>query len=149
MSDGEQPLDCEIEMPAAAKGAMIAPGALNTIRGAIPFAGGFQSAIAGAWGEKEQERGNRFFEHWMKMLAEEMREKEKTSVEIMSHLDMHDEEISRRVESAEYQTLLHKAFRDWAGVESGERRVLVRSFLVNAAASNLTNDDGQALLEMD
>jgi hypothetical protein len=124
MSDDEQPLDCEIEMPAAAKGAMIARGALNTIRGAIPFAGGFQSAIAGVWGEKQQERVNRFFEHWMKMLAEEMREKEKTSVETMSHLDMHDEEISKRVESAEYQTLLHKAIPrlGWRG-EWGKARV--------------------------
>ena len=98
MSGDDKPLDGEIEMPEAAKGAMIARGALNTVSGAIPLAGGFLSAIAGVWGEKEQERVNRFFEHWVKMLAEEMREKEKTIIEIMSRLDMHDEEISKRVE---------------------------------------------------
>jgi hypothetical protein len=140
MSDDKSP-DGELEMPQAAKGAMIARGALNTISGAIPFAGGFLSAVAGVWGEKEQERVNRFFEHWLRMLAEEMKEKQQTIIEIMSRLDMHDEEISKRVESAEYQSLLRKAFRDWAGAESEQKRVLVRNLLVNAAASKLTSDD--------
>src|SRR5579862_890853 len=137
----DQPLDDEPEVPEHNKGAMIARGALNTVGGAIPFAGGFLSAIAGVWGEKEQERVNRFFEHWMKMMAAEMREKEKTIIEIMSRLDMHDEEISKRVESSQYQSLLRKAFRDWAGAESEEKRVLVRNLLANAAASKLASDD--------
>jgi hypothetical protein len=141
MSGDEKALDGEIEMPEAGKGAMVARGALNAISGAIPLAGGFLAAVAGVWGEKEQERVNRFFEHWVKMLAEEMREKEKTIIEIMSRLDMHDEEVSRRVESSEYQSLLRKAFRDWAGAESEEKRVLVRNLLVNAAASKLASDD--------
>jgi hypothetical protein len=141
MSDDDKPLNGDTEMPEGAKGAMIARGALSTIGGAIPFAGGFLAAIAGVWGEKEQERVNRFFEHFMKMLAEEMREKERTILEIMSRLDMHDEEISKRVESSEYQSLLRKAFRDWAGAESEEKRKLVRNLLVNAAASKLTSDD--------
>jgi hypothetical protein len=140
MSD-DKPLDGELEMPEAGKGAMIARGALNTISGAIPFAGGFLSAVAGVWGEKEQERVNRFFEHWLRMLAEEMKEKQQTIIEIMSRLDMHDEEISKRVESAEYQSLLRKAFRDWAGAESEQKRVVGRNLLVNAAASKLTSDD--------
>jgi hypothetical protein len=141
MSDDDKPLNGDTEMPEGAKGAMIARGALSTIDGAIPFAGDFLAAIAGVWGEKEQERVNRFFEHFMKMLAEEMREKERTILEIMSRLDMHDEEISKRVESSEYQSLLRKAFRDWAGAESEEKRKLVRNLLVNAAASKLTSDD--------
>jgi hypothetical protein len=141
MSDDDKPLNGDTAMPEGAKGAMIARGALSTIGGAIPFAGGFLAAIAGVWGEKEQERVNRFFEHFMKMLAEEMREKERTILEIMSRLDMHDEEISKRVESSEYQSLLRKAFRDWAGAESEEKRKLVRNLLVNAAASKLTSDD--------
>ena len=54
---------------------------------------------------------------------------------------MHDEEISKRVESSQYQSLLRKAFRDWAGAESEQKRVMVRNLLVNAAASKLTSDD--------
>jgi hypothetical protein len=120
---------------------MVARGVLNTVSGAIPLAGGLLAAVAGAWNEKEQERVNRFVEHWLKMLAAEMKEKERTILEIMSRLDMQDEEIAKRVESAEFQSLLRKAFRDWAGTESEEKRVFVRNVLVNAAASKLTTDD--------
>jgi hypothetical protein len=141
MSNEDMPLDGVPEMPQPAKGAMVVRGVLNTASGAIPMAGGLLSAIAGAWGEKEQERINRFAEHWLKMLAEEMKEKEKTIIEIMARLDMHDEEIAKRVESAEFQSLLRKAFRDWAGTESEEKRVFVRNVLANAAASKLTSDD--------
>jgi hypothetical protein len=141
MSDENKPLDGVPEMPQPAKGAMVVRGVLNTASGAIPLAGGLLSALAGAWGEKEQERVNRFVEHWLKMLAEEMKEKERTIIEMMSRLDMQDEEIAKRVESAEFQSILRKAFRDWAGTESEEKRVFVRNVLVNAAASKLTTDD--------
>lgn len=109
--------------------------------GVIPVAGGLLAAFAGVWGEKEQERVNRVIELWLKMLAEEMKEKERTLVEIIARLDMQDEEIAKRVESSEYQLLLRKAFRDWAGTESEEKRTFVRNVLVNAAASKLTSDD--------
>ena len=137
----DRPLDGVPELPEPSKGGIVARGALNSASGAIPLMGGFLAAAAGVWGEKEQERVNRFFEHWLQMLAEEMREKEKTIIEIMSRLDMHDEEISKRVESAEYQSLLRKAFRDWAGAESEEKRQLIRNLLANAAASKLASDD--------
>jgi hypothetical protein len=141
MSDENKPFNGVPELPQAGKGAMVARGVLNSVSGAVPLAGGLLSAVAGAWSEKEQERVNRFIEHWLKMLAQEMREKERTILEIMSRLDMQDEEIAKRVDSAEFQSLLRKAFRDWAGTESEEKRVFVRNVLVNAAASKLTSDD--------
>jgi hypothetical protein len=70
MSD--EPLDGVPELPESAKGAMIVRGTLNAASGAIPFLGGFLAAIAGIWGEKEQERINRFIEHWLRLFAEEM-----------------------------------------------------------------------------
>jgi len=48
---------------------------LNAASGAIPFAGGILSAAASAWSEAEQEKKNAFFEHWLKMLQDEMAEK--------------------------------------------------------------------------
>ncbi len=59
--------------PKGSKAAKISRGALQAIGGAIPFAGGAFSAIAGAWSEAEQERVNRFFEHWVQMLQDELR----------------------------------------------------------------------------
>jgi hypothetical protein len=81
-------------------------GGLQIVGGAVPFAGGLLSAVAGAWSEGEQEKVNRFIQHWMQMLADELREKEETIVEIMARLDLNDERIAERVESKEYQSIL-------------------------------------------
>jgi hypothetical protein len=129
------------EMPPGVKGGMAARGLLAVAGGAIPFAGGLLSAAASAWSEREQKRINEFLHHWLEMLAAEMREKEQTILEITARLDMRDEETVKRVESPEYQALLRKAFRDWAGTESEEKRVLIRNLLSNAASAKLASDD--------
>ena len=54
------------ELPKEDKGGKIARSAIQAIGGAVPFAGGIFSAIAGAWSENEQQKANRFFEHWIK-----------------------------------------------------------------------------------
>lgn len=118
-----------------------ARGALQITGGAVPFVGGILSAIAGAWSESEQAKVNRFFEQWVRMLQDELREKEATVVEIMARIDVQDEKIAARVESKEFQSLVKKSFRDWAGVESESKRVLVRNILANAASSRVSSDD--------
>lgn len=118
-----------------------ARGALQVAGGAVPVVGGILSAIAGAWSEREQEKVNQFFDHWVRMLEEEIREKEATIIEIMARLDLQDEKIAKRVESREFQSLVKKTFRDWAGAESEEKRVLIRNLLSNAAASDISSDD--------
>ncbi len=128
-------------LPEGVKGSIAARGALNAAAGAIPFAGGLLAAAAGAWSEREQRRVNDFLHHWLEMLAAEMREKQQTIIEIAARLDIHDEEIAARVKSSKYQQLLRKAFRDWAGAESEEKRIWVRNVLANAAASKLASDD--------
>ena len=75
------------------------------------------------------------------MLQDELREKEETIIEILARLDLQDEEISARVKSKEYQSLLKKTFRDWSGAESEEKRVYIRNILSNAAASQVSSDD--------
>lgn len=115
--------------------------ALETIGGAVPVIGGVLSAIAGAWSEGEQEKVNRFFEHWIHMLQDELREKGQTIIEIMSRLDLQNEDIAERVESKAYQSLVKKAFRQWAGAESEEKRVYIGNILSNAAATKVSSDD--------
>lgn len=119
----------------------IVRGALQIVGGAVPFAGGLFSAAAGAWSENEQEKVNKFFKHWIKMLEDEIQEKERTILEIVSRLNIHDEEIAKRLESKEYQSLLKKTFREWSGAESEEKRGYIRNILANAASSNVTGDD--------
>ncbi len=128
-------------MPEQGKGSKITRGAIQALGGGLPLAGGVFSAIAGAWAENEQAKANRFFEHWVQMLKDELHEKEQTIVEIMARLDLHDERISKRVESSEYQSLVRKTFREWSGAESEEKRVYIRNILSNAASADLTDDD--------
>lgn len=134
-------ISSEDEIPKGKRVAKYSRGALQAIGGAVPFAGGIFSAIAGAWSEKEQDRVNRFFEHWVRMLQDELKEKEDTIIEIMARLNLQDESITARVESKEYQSLVKKTFREWAGAESEDKRVYIRNILSNAAASTVSSDD--------
>lgn len=135
----------DIEKPEMPKGggkkAKVARGALQAVGGAVPLVGGLVSAVAGAWSEHEQEQVNRFFDHWIRMLHDELKEKEETIIEIMARLDMQDEEVIKRVESPQYQSLLKKAFRDWSGAESNDKRVFIRNILTNAAQTSISSDD--------
>lgn len=116
-------------------------GALQVVGGIVPFAGGLFSAAAGAWSENEQDKVNKFFRQWIKMLEDEIREKEQTIMEIMIRLDIHDEEINKRLESKEYQSLIKKTFREWSGAESEDKRIYIRNILANAAATNIASDE--------
>jgi hypothetical protein len=129
------------ELPKGVTGGGVARAGLNALGGAIPFAGGLFAAAAGAWSEKEQARVNDFLRHWIEMLAAEMREKQRTILEIAARLDIQDEKIAKRLESEEYQALLRKAFRDWSGAESEAKRVWVRNLLINAASTAIVSDD--------
>jgi len=128
-------------MPKPDKEAQIIRTGMEIVAGAIPFGGGILSAIASNWSESEQEQVNQFFQYWIQMLKDEMREKEQTIIEIMARLDINDEEIKKRIQSPEYQSILKKAFREWAGVENEEKRKLVRNILTNAAATKICSDD--------
>lgn len=131
----------EKKIPESGKVAKISRGALQAIGGAVPIAGGVFSAIAGAWSEGEQDKVNRFFEDWVRMLQDELKEKEETIIEIMARLDLQDDAISERIASTEYQSLVKKTFREWSGAESEDKRVYIRNILSNAAASQVSSDD--------
>ena len=119
----------------------ISRGALQVAAGAMPFVGGAFSALASAWSDAEQAKANRFFEHWIQMLKDEIKKKEQTIIEIMARLDLADENITRRIESPEFQSLIRKIFREWSGAESEEKRIYIRNILANAASASLASDD--------
>lgn len=118
--------DFDQQLPDNSKGSKVVRGALQAAGGAVPFVGGVFSAIASAWSENEQDKVNKFFQHWVKMLEDELKEKEETIVEIMARLDLQDEAISVRVESRSYQSLVKKTFREWSCAESEEKREYTR-----------------------
>lgn len=114
---------------------------MNAVSGAIPLAGGLLSAAAGVWGENEQEEMLNVLRAWMQMLEDELREKQRTMIDVMARLDIHDEEIAARVKSDEYQSILKKAFRNWAGTESRKKQEYIRNILSNAAAIRIVSDE--------
>lgn len=122
-----------------------ARGTLQALGGAIPLLGGLLSAVAGYWSERDQERVNEFLSAWLKMLQDEFREKQQVIGEVVARLDVHDEEIAKRLRSDEYQALLRKAFRNWAGAESAKKREYIRNTLSNAASTRLASDEVVAL----
>ncbi len=132
--------DDESELPGSGIGGKAGRTALQLGSG-IPVIGAFLAAAASAWSEHEQDRVNNFFHYWLKMLEDELKEQAQTVLEIMARLDLKDEKIAARIESKEYQSLIRKAFRDWAGADSEEKRGWIRNILSNAAASEVTSDD--------
>ncbi|WP_417345558.1 hypothetical protein [Ferrimonas sp.] len=131
----------ESKIPESGKVSKVSRGALTAVGGAVPFAGGIFSAIVGAWSEHEQGKVNRFFEQWVRMLEDELKEKEETIIEIMGRLDLQDQAISERVESRSYRSLIKKTFREWSCAESEDKREYIRNILANAANCQVSSDD--------
>ncbi len=98
----------KIDLPKQPKFAKVGQAGLEIASGAVPGVGGLFSLAASKWSEEEQDRVNEFFRTWIEMLRDELKEKEKTVIEIMARLDLQDGKIDERVKSSEFQTLLKK-----------------------------------------
>jgi len=114
---------------------------LEVIGGALPFVGGILAAGASFWSEREQQAINDFLRAQIAMMHEELREKQRVLGEVVARIDIHDEQIKNRIRSDEYQSILKKAFRNWAGTESQKKQEYVRNLLSNAAATTIVSDD--------
>jgi len=131
----------DLEKPESGKSRRLTRAGLHAVGGMIPLIGGLLTSAASYWAEGDQERVNKFLENWLKMIDEELREKERTILEIAARVDMQDEPTVERLQSDEYQSLLKKAFREWSNIESEQKRLLVRNILANAASTDITSDD--------
>lgn len=109
--------------------------------GGVPVAGGVFGGAAGAWSEGEQAHYNKVFASWLKLQEDELKEIARTIAEILSRLNLNDENVQKRIESPEYLSLIKKCFRDWSAAESEQKRVFIRNLLTNAAVHRLCSDD--------
>lgn len=140
MPEDKTPTDEIKEALSGGHGPRIARFALACL-GGIPFAGGVFGGAAGAWSEAEQEHFNKVFQSWLRLQEDEVREIAITITEILTRLDLNDENIQKRIESPDYLKLIKKCFRDWSAAESEQKRILVRNLLTNAAVHRICNDD--------
>ncbi|WP_248309983.1 hypothetical protein [Bosea sp. WAO] len=109
--------------------------------GNVSFAHKLFAAAAGQWSGAEQGSIMAVLKAWMKMIEEELREKQRTILDIFSRINVHDDEIAKRVKTSEYQSLLRKSFRNWSGTESEKKQDYVRNILCNAASTRIVSDD--------
>jgi hypothetical protein len=109
--------------------------------GGVPILGGAIGGAGGAWAEAEQARFNKLFASWLRLQEDEVREIGVTIAEVLSRLDLNDENVRKRIESPEYLKLLKKCFRDWSAAESEDKRVMIRNLLINAAVHKICSDD--------
>jgi hypothetical protein len=122
-------------------GPKIARFAMALLGGAIPIVGGAVAGAAGSWSETEQDHFNRVAASWLQLQKDEIKEIGITIAEILSRLDLNDENVRKRIEGSDYLKLLKKAFRDWSAAESEEKRILIRNLLTNAAVNKICTDD--------
>jgi hypothetical protein len=140
MSDDKTPREEIRDALSHGHGPRIARFALACL-GGLPVAGGVFGGAAGAWSEADQEHFNKVFESWLRLQEDEVREIGITIAEILTRLDLNDENIQKRIESPEYLKLIKKCFRDWSAAESEQKRVFVRNLLTNAAVHHICDDD--------
>lgn len=115
--------------------------ALSALGGAIPLAGGILSGVSGAWSGKEQEKINSLFNAWMKIQEDQLEQIGLTLSEVLTKVDLTNEEVEERIKSKGYSELVRKCFRDWSAGDSEEKRKLLSNLLTNAASCSLTSDD--------
>ena len=138
--------DEELEdYPEGSRKKKVGRSALQVAGGGIPYVGGIISAIASNWSERDQEKVNRFFRHWIEMRKEELREKEQTIVEIMARLDLQEAEISERIDSPECQSL--ESYLP-AGYKSKDLENLIRLVADNDFWSRLDDEPKRELAEI-
>lgn len=118
---------------------------LAVISGTIPFLGGaVGGAIGGAaglWSESEGDHLKKVLAAWCDLQESKIADLSKTLMEVITRLDLADDKVRSRVQSPAYLSLVRKAFRDWSGAESEEKRRLIRNLLINAASTKVTDDE--------
>ena len=114
---------------------------INIASGAIPLVGGVLASISAAWSEHDQDRVNDFLRYRQNLLEKEIKEQLQTINEIMQRLEKIRGDVSKRIKSSEFQSLVEKSFRNWSDINTQEKREYIRNILLNAASTNVSSDE--------
>src|SRR3712207_6176054 len=91
-------------------------GAVSAATGGLAslMTGGLAGAVSGAsgaWGESEQDGVNELVQECLRVQREQIKDVTENVMQILTRLNLEDDETARRVDSPEYQALLRRAFR--------------------------------------
>lgn len=114
---------------------------LNILSGVIPIAGGILSAISASWSEHNQEKMNEFLKYRQLMLENELKEQWKIIEQFILKIDSLKVDVSERIKSTEFQSLVQRCLNNWSGINSKSKKEYLKNILVNAAATTISSDD--------
>lgn len=77
---------------------------------------------------------------WLEFQKAEIKEIGKTLVEVLQRLKLSSKKVKSRIEESRYLSLVRKSFRNWSAAESEQKRILIRTLLVNAATKTTSPD---------
>lgn len=120
---------------------MLTNAVLQTVAGAIPFAGGLLSAAVSLHSEIKQNETNLLLQSLVSSLEDDFQTLALTMSEINQRIDLCEEKVCRKVSGKAYQNLFKKVVRNWSEVDSEQKRIQVRNLLVNFSLCKSDDED--------
>jgi hypothetical protein len=109
--------------------------------GAIPWVGGFLSAMAGLRDDLKSDRRDDLQTKWLDEHHKKLERLGATLNEIENRFEKLGATVEERIQSEEYLTLVRRAFRAWDEADTEEKRRYAANLITNAAGTRLCSDD--------
>jgi hypothetical protein len=109
--------------------------------GAIGWVGTVLSLGASHSAENAQDAVNQIYEEWLRVHKEKIGYLIEALDQVASRLDKVHVDLTERIESEEYLSLVRRAFRSWDFSETIEKKEYIVNLISNAAATCICPDD--------
>lgn len=109
--------------------------------GGIPWVGSVLSAAATLSAEKDQSTTNKIIYLWVQEHEQKLKDLGITLNEVFTRFETLGNEITKRIESDEYLTLVRKTFRQWDQAETIEKKEMLKKLITNSGVVTLAQDD--------
>ena len=134
-------IQVELTSPPPSKKRRAAEKFLMAALGAIPWVGGFLSAVASIKDDVAGERRDDLQTQWLDEHQKKINQLGSTLDEIEERFTTLGASVEERIQSEEYLALVRQAFRAWDEADTDEKRKYARNLIVNAAGSRICSDD--------
>jgi hypothetical protein len=107
----------------------------------IPWVGSVIAAGNVIHSEKEQGQINQLFHEWLYTHKVKMDSLYQDLSSLTECIDKVESDLSSRIDSEEYLSLVRKSFRSWDQAETNEKRKYIINLIKNAATTSVCQDD--------
>jgi hypothetical protein len=109
--------------------------------GGIPWIGAIMAAAGSYRAGESAARTDDLFTQWLNKHEHRFKDLKGSLEGVLGRLESLGEQIYERIESAEYLTLVRKAFRQWDQAGTQEKRELIVKLITHAAGTRICSDD--------